>query len=37
MENNIKKILNIYDYHFYNSDKETSSDGGETIINGDAL
>ena len=22
MENNEKKILNIYDYHFYNSDKE---------------
>lgn len=37
MENNIKKILNIYDYHFYNSDKESGSDGGETIINGDAL
>lgn len=37
MENNKKKILNIYDYHFYNSDQETGNDGSETIINGDAL
>ena len=36
MENNNKKILNIYDYHFFNSDKETGSNGSETVINGGA-
>ncbi len=37
MENNNKKILNIYDYHFFNSDKETDSNGSTTVINGGAL
>lgn len=35
-KNNVKQILNVYDYHFYNSDKETNN-RSETIKEIDIL